>query len=56
MMDDYPEYDEQAEWEYEDEWYDDDPDDVCPYCGGTGLEDDISPCPHCDGEGYQWWL
>lgn len=28
----------------------------CPYCNGSGMEDDISSCPECDGEGVKWWL
>lgn len=32
------------------------PEEMCPVCGGDGMEDDVSPCPHCDGEGYEWWL
>lgn len=38
--------------------WEDEPDDECPYCHGTGGDpwnDGITPCPECDGEGYLWW-
>ena len=41
-----------------DDYFDDEPDRTCTYCGGDGGDpwnDGITECPECDGEGYRWW-
>lgn len=37
---------------------DDETDNTCPRCDGTGgdpMSDGCTPCEMCDGEGYRWW-
>lgn len=51
-MDD-PEFDEEHDPIFEDDYYDDDdyPEDECPACGGCGMYNGME-CLECDGEGW----